>query len=94
MAKAPIGKAPFGSIDLTDLPDLYTQDAPMQYIKDSTTTAGKTYFCEAPIGIGTDQAGWRIAEWNPTNGTFMYADGDAAYDNIADNRASLTYSFS
>jgi len=93
MAKVPIGKTPFGSIDLTDLPDLYTQDAPMQYINDSTTTAGVTYFCESPAGIGTDKAGWRIAKYTQADGTFKYADGNTKYDNIADNRASLTYAF-
>lgn len=96
MAKVPIGKAPFGSagIDLGDLPDFYTQDAPMQYIADSTTTTGVTYFCEAPVGIATSAAGWRCAKWDSTAGTFKYADANTKYDNIADNRASLTYSFS
>lgn len=96
MAKVPIGKAPFGSagIDLGDLPDFYTQDAPMQWLKDSTTTAGVTYFFEAPVGIPTSAAGWRGAKYTAADGTFKYADGNTKYDNIADNRASLTYSFS
>ena len=94
MAKVPIGKAPFGSIDLTDLTDLYTQETPMQLIIDKTTTAGVTYFCEAPVGIATSAAGWRIAKYTAADGTFKYADANTKYDNIADNRASLTYSFS
>lgn len=93
MAKVPIGKAPFTGVDLTDLPDLMTQDAPMQYIKDSTTTAGVTYFCESPAGIAPSEAGWRISAYTAADGTTKYADGNTKYDNIADNRASLTYSF-
>lgn len=95
MAKVPIGKAPFGAanIDLGDLPDFLISDSPMQYLIDKTTTADVTYFCEAPVGIATSAAGWRIAEYHRVNGTFRYADGNTNYDNIADNRASLTYSY-
>jgi len=93
VAKIPIGKAPFTDIDLNDLPDFLIAEAPVNSIVDSTTTAGVTYFCEAPVGIASSVAGWRICKYTAADGTFKWADGNAAYDNIADNRASLTYLF-
>jgi len=94
MAKVPIGGTIFGNIDLTDLPDVMVQTSPMNSIVDSTTTAGVTYFCEAPAGIASSVAGWRISKYTAADGTFKWADGNTKYDNIADNRAALTYSFS
>lgn len=93
MAKVPIGGTIFGNIDLGDLPDLITQAPAMNAIIDSTTTAGVTYFCEAPVGIASNVAGWRISKYTAADGTFKWADSDTKYDNIADNRAALTYGF-
>ena len=93
MAKVPIGKAPFTGIDLNDLPDIITGLPPMNSIVDDTTTAGQVYFCEAPAGVDSDEAGWRISRLTTATGETKWADGDTKYDNIADNRASLTYLF-
>ena len=51
MAKVPVGKAPFTDTDLNDLPDIITDSPPMNLIADDYTTAGVTYFCEAPVGV-------------------------------------------
>ena len=93
MAKVPIWKAPFTDIDLNDLPDIITGMPPMNSIVDDQTTADKVYFCEAPVGVDTDEAGWRISELTVSTGETKWADGDTKYDNIADNRAHLTYLF-
>ncbi len=56
----------------------------------STTT---TYVCHADPGTETSAARWRIKRLlktgNVTRG--VHADGNAKFDNIADDRASLTY---
>lgn len=93
MAKVPVGKAPFADTDLNDLPDIITDSPPMNLIVDDYTTAGVTYFCEAPAGILSSEAGWRISEFTASTGELKWADGNTKYDNIADNRASLTYAF-
>lgn len=93
MAKVPVGKAPFADIDLNDLPDIITDSPPMNLITDDYTTAGVTYFCEAPVGVLSSEAGWRISKFTASTGELKWADGNTAFDNIADNRASLTYAF-
>lgn len=93
MAKVPIGKAPFTDIDLNDLPDIITGLPPGNSIIDDYTTTGQVYFCEAPTGVDSDEAGWRISRLTTATGETKWADGDTKYDNIADNRASLTYLF-
>lgn len=80
------------SIDLNDRVDYYTADCPMNRITDTTSNALYVYFCEAPIGIATSVAGWRISRLTVATGVEIYADGNSKYDNIADNRNALTYS--
>lgn len=57
----------------------------------SSTTFYKGW---ADIGASTADAVWRIQRITISSGlfTFEWADGDASFDNIWDNRASLTYS--
>lgn len=93
MARVPVGKAAVAGTDLTDLPDAYTQEAPFQSWDDTTSSASYSYSCEAPVGTATSAAGWRISRYEYATGKTMYADGDTAYDNVADDRVSLTYSF-
>lgn len=62
-------------------------------IVDSSTTAGFTYFCRAPIGTAEAVAGWQISRMEDATGKIMWADANAKFDNIAANRASLTYAF-
>ena len=51
------------------------------------------YVGEATIGTATSAALWRIKRVDSTSGTIiMWADGNASFDNIWDNRTSLTYS--
>lgn len=53
------------------------------------------YVGEALPGTATSAAGWRIKKMVfGADGDVMttFADGDAAFDNIWDDRASLTYS--
>jgi hypothetical protein len=64
---------------------LYDQDA------DPPTVA---YLCEADPGALTSAAVWRIQKLTfgvDGDVTIQWADGDPNFDNIADNRASLTY---
>jgi len=93
MARVPVGKSAVAGTDLTDLPDAYTQEAPFQYIDDTQSSDTHSYFCEAPVGTATSAAGWRCSSYEYATGYTKYADGDTAYDNVADDRASLTYSF-
>jgi hypothetical protein len=59
---------------------------------DDTTTADTTYIGKAPIGTATSSASWQIASLATSSGLIKtWADGDAQFNNIWDNRASLTY---
>lgn len=57
---------------------------------DGTTT----YVGDADPGSGTDEAVWRIMRVVETSGDYSvtWADGDADFDNVWDNRAALSYS--
>lgn len=64
-------------------------------IIDTATTADTTYIGEALPGTATSAAAWRIQRISTavaTNQTFFWADGNADFDNIWDNRAALSYS--
>ena len=53
-----------------------------------------TYIGQAKIGTATSTADWQIQKISEsgTVTTFTWADGNTEYDNIWDNRASLSYS--
>jgi hypothetical protein len=52
-----------------------------------------TYVGEAVIGTATSSATWRIKKLNSTSGLIItWADGNDSFDNVWDNRASLSYS--
>jgi len=62
-------------------------------ILDDTTTANVTYVGKAVIGSATSTASWQIQKLDETSGLVInWADGDANFDNVWDNRASLSYS--
>ena len=61
-------------------------------IVDTTTSASYIYICEAAPGSATSAAVWRCSRITVATGVTAWADGDGNFDNIADNRASLTYS--
>lgn len=62
---------------------------------DETTTTDVTYIGKAvPTGsaINTSSSVWQITKIDESSGTVItYADGDLLFNNIWDNRASLTY---
>lgn len=53
-----------------------------------------TYIGFAKIGSTTDEAVWQIFRVQKTGSTTLiqYADGDENYDNVFDDRDSLSYS--
>lgn len=57
-------------------------------------SASLTYVCEALPGTLSSAASWRIKRISVsgTVTTVSWADGNSSFDNIADNRASLSYS--
>lgn len=62
---------------------------------DDTTTANVTYIGKAALtgsAIATSSAVWQVQKIDETTGMIItWADGDASFNNIWDNRASLTY---
>lgn len=91
MARIQPGRAAATGTDLTDLPDAYVQDAPFQSWDPTTDTYA--YSLEAPAGTATSAAGWRASRYTFATGKLEYADGNTNYDNVADDYATLTYSF-
>lgn len=71
----------------------YTQDVPLKTIIDEAS-ATVTYIGVAHPSATTAQALWRIKKidstTNPT--TIFFADANDNFDNVWDNRASLSYS--
>lgn len=75
----PDSSVPTGSVDLATQID--NSSTPIVYI-------GK-----APIGSSTSSAVWQIAKLDTTSGLVKtWADGNASFDNVFDDRTSLTYS--
>lgn len=57
------------------------------------TSGAITYVGKAAIGSSSASALWQIKKIDETSGTVItWADGNSNFDNIWDNRASLTYS--
>ena len=60
------------------------------------TVGTTTYVCIAPPGSLSSAAVWKIYREVVSGGgtirTVTWADGNAQFDNVADNRATLTYS--
>lgn len=70
-----------------------TADSALATRIDDTTTADTTYIGKAPIGSATNAAVWQITKLATSSGLIKtWADGDASFDNVWDNRASLSYS--
>lgn len=60
---------------------------------DDTTTANVTYVGKAKIGCAGSAALWQIMKIDETTGLVItWADGNVNFDNVWDNRASLSYS--
>lgn len=59
---------------------------------DDTSTANVTYIGNAIPGSSTANAVWQIKKLNTSSGIVgSWADGNALFDNVWDNRTSLTY---
>lgn len=57
------------------------------------TVGSITYIGKANIGSATSSASWQVKRIDETSGLVaMWADGNSNFDNIWDNRASLSYS--
>lgn len=73
--------------------ELISSSANLATRLDDYTTASVTYVGKAAIGSGVASAVWQISKIDETSGVVItWADGNANFDNIWDNRASLTYS--
>ncbi len=51
-----------------------------------------TYIGHALPGAATSAASWRVKRLTNADATVLWADGNGNFDNIWDNRASLSYS--
>lgn len=59
---------------------------------DDYSTANISYIGKAVPGTATSAAAWQISRMDETTGTVItFADGNASFDNIWDNRTGLTY---
>ncbi len=63
---------------------------------DATSTTDVIYICEAEPGVATSAALWRIKKVSfPPTASFIlvqWADGDQRFNNVCDDRTSLSYS--
>lgn len=61
---------------------------------DESSTVNTTYVGYAEIGSSELSASWRIKRITELNGilVLLYADGNDNFDNVWDNRTSLSYS--
>lgn len=60
---------------------------------DATTTANVTYVGKAKVGTATSADQWQIQRIDETSDTVItWADGDDKFNNVWDDRASLSYS--
>lgn len=70
-----------------------TMDVPYATRLDDTTTANTVYMGKAPIGSSDSGSVWQIKKVDTTSGADVtWADGNNNFDNVWDNRASLSYS--
>lgn len=82
-----------GSAEVSTANPLPARQPDESILIDDYTTAGYTYVCYAiPGPAATSAAVWKIKRIDSI-GCVMWADGNTKYDNVADNRAALTYSY-
>ena len=73
---------------------LPTIESPLANVdKIDVNANGTTYYGTAASGTATSAAGWQIQASSVTGviTTFLWADGNVQFDNIWDNRTSLSY---
>jgi hypothetical protein len=73
---------------------LPTSGASLALRTDNPSAGAITYVGDAAVGAATSAAAWRIKRITVSGdlATVEWADGNQNFDNIWDNRASLTYS--
>lgn len=92
-----IANAPLGSFSVKTIFDdggQAIQEASIGALLSIRVDTGVTYayYGWALPGTATSAASWRIARWTIANvQELLWADGDTDFDNIWDNRASLSY---
>jgi hypothetical protein len=59
---------------------------------DDYSSSSYIYICEALAGSATSNAVWKIFRITLATGLLQWADGDNNFDNVADDRTSLSYS--
>lgn len=65
----------------------------LTYVTEKSSDNLVTYLGSAVPGTATSAAAWQIMEIDENSGTIItYADGNADFDNVWDNRESLSYS--
>lgn len=80
------------SITAINSPSDYSKKS-FALIVDDYSTASTVYVCKAFPGSNSADPVWQIKKISSISGTVItFADGNSLFDNIADNRASLTYS--
>lgn len=57
-----------------------------------TSGGSVIYVGQATPGASNADASWQIIKFDTSAGSGKYADGNTNFDNVWDNRASLTYS--
>lgn len=66
---------------------------PTYTIADTATSSTFIYIGKSEIGSSKSDDVWQIFRVDKTSGAeILYADGNAAFNNIWDNRVSLSYS--
>jgi len=79
--------------DLYPIHRTLTESQPAPII-DNPGAGTVTYYGHAPLGSQRDKPEWKIVRVTIAGNvtTTEYADGDMRYDNVWDDRASLSYS--
>lgn len=70
-----------------------TNTSPTRLTAIDEASGNLTYIGFAKLGTATSTAAWQILRIQKTGSTTLiqYADGDTRYNNVWDDRASLTY---
>lgn len=78
------------------MPEIITSNARAQELttKLDEASADVIYIGSAKLGTADSDASWQIRKIETSGNvtSILYADGDRRFDNVWDNRASLTYS--
>ncbi len=71
-----------------------TTSSPKRVTAIDEVDASTTYLGFAKLGVATSEAKWQVLRIQKTGTVTLiqYADGDTRFNNVWDDRASLTYS--